>query len=217
MNSALPPCPPLSGLILAGGAGRRAQGADKAWLTWQNQPVILHVLERLLPQVQQLWVSANRSLTRYNELPGCAPERIIRDDWPDYLGPLAGIASCLSQMPAGWVLVTPVDTPRLPRDLGIQLWRGLQQELRAKQADGALTSAKMAVATIRTAEGTEEAHWLHLLVHTDAAEGLRARLTSGQRRVRDWCLSEQAVPVLIDAEPECFANLNTDSDYKAPR
>lgn len=199
MISVFTPCPPLTGLILAGGAGRRVQGADKAWLSWQGRPLIEQVEARLAAQVEQLWISANRDPARYTAQLGSRLAGVIGDDWPDYPGPLAGIASCLPLLPAGWVLITPVDTPQLPTDLGEQLWRGLLT------AHG---NSRMAVAGMGN-----DTHWLHMLVHTDLAAGLRQRLLAGERRVRDWCRAEQAVRVEIDADPESFANLNQSSDY----
>mgnify|MGYP000228608873 FL=1 len=203
MTSVFTACPPLTGLILAGGAGRRVQGADKAWLSWQDQPLIEHIEARLTPQVQQLWVSANREPARYTALLGDRLAGVIGDEWPDYPGPLAGIASCLPLLPSGWVLITPVDTPQLPTDLGEQLWRGLA---------GANSKGRMAVAGMG-----DDTHWLHMLVHTDCVAGLRQRLLAGERRVRDWCKAEQAVRVEIDATPESFANLNQCSDYNKIR
>lgn len=199
MTTLHPPCPPLTGLILAGGAGRRVHGADKAWLSWQGRPLIEQVEARLTPQVQQLWISANRDPARYTALLGGRLAGVIGDDWPDYPGPLAGIASCLSSLPAGWVLITPVDTPLLPTDLGEQLWQGLA---------AAGFNSRMAVAGMG-----DNTHWLHMLVHTDLAAGLRQRLLAGERRVRDWCQTEQAVRVQIKAAPDSFANLNQSSDY----
>lgn len=199
MTTPLTPCPSLTGLILAGGAGRRVQGADKAWLSWQGRPLIEQVEARLAPQVQQLWISANRDPARYRELLGSRLSGIVGDDWPGYPGPLAGIASCLPLLPAGWVLITPVDTPQLPTDLGEQLWQGLMA------ANG---NSRMAVAGMG-----DDTHWLHMLVHTDLAAGLRQRLLAGERRVRDWCKAEQAVRVEIEAAPNSFANLNQSSDY----
>ena len=80
MTKPLKPCPPLTGLILAGGAGRRVQGADKAWLDWQGRPLIKQVEARLAPQVQQLWISANRDPARYTELLGNHLAGVISDD-----------------------------------------------------------------------------------------------------------------------------------------
>ncbi|MES3041242.1 MAG: molybdenum cofactor guanylyltransferase MobA [Pseudomonadota bacterium] len=199
MTKPLTPYPSLTGLILAGGAGRRVQGADKAWLNWQGRPLIEQIEARLAPQVQQLWISANRDPASYTELLGNRLAGIIGDDWPDYPGPLAGIASCLPLLPSGWVLITPVDTPQLPTDLGEQLWQGLVTSN---------SNSRMAVAGM-----SDDTHWLHMLVHTDLAAGLRQRLLAGERRVRDWCKAEQAVRVLIAAAPDSFANLNQSSDY----
>lgn len=202
MIDASPPCPPLTGLILAGGAGRRVHGADKAWLSWQGRPLIEQIEARLSPQVQQLWISANRDPERYSARFGSRLAGVIGDDWPDFPGPLAGIASCLPLLPAGWVLITPVDTPQLPQDLGAQLWRGLSRS----HVGGSLR--RMAVAGLG-----DDTHWLHMLVHTDLAHGLRQRLMAGERRVRDWCRAEQAVRVTIEASAGVFANLNRSSDY----
>ena len=199
-------CPPLTGLILAGGAGRRVQGADKAWLSWQGRPLIEQVEARLTPQVRQLWVSANRDPARYTAQLGSRLAGVIGDDWPDYPGPLAGIASCLPLLPPGWVLITPVDTPQLPADLGEQLWQGLAAASGNSTASN--DESRMAVAGMG-----DDTHWLHMLVHTDLAAGLRQRLLAGERRVRDWCKAEQAVRVLIKAAPDSFANLNQSSDY----
>lgn len=203
MTTLLSPCPPLTGLILAGGAGRRVQGADKAWLSWQGQPLIEQVAARLAPQVEQLWISANRDPARYTTQLGSRLAGVIGDDWPDYPGPLAGIASCLPLLPVGWVLITPVDTPQLPIHLGEQLWQGLM---------ASNSQSRMAVAGMG-----DDTHWLHMLVHTDLADGLRQRLLAGERRVRDWCKAEQAERVEIDADPESFANLNQSSDYQPAR
>lgn len=199
MTHAPPPCPPLTGLILAGGAGRRVHGADKAWLNWQGQPMISHLESRLRGQVERLWISANRDPARYSSLLGKRLDGIAGDDWPDHPGPLAGIASCLPLLPPGWVLVTPVDTPKLPVDLGLQLWQGLA-------ATGG--RRRMAVAGLG-----DDTHWLHMLVHTELASGLRERLLAGERRVRDWCMAEEAVRVMITAAPDSFANLNECADY----
>lgn len=205
-----PPCPPLSGLILAGGAGRRVDGEDKAWLEWQGRPLFEHTLERLQPQVGPLWVSANRELVRYQ--PWLADGRLaglLPDDWPDMPGPLAGLAASLPRIaastpPSPWVLVTPVDTPRLPLDLGRQLWQGLRQA----EQDRAEPASLLAVARQQG-----QTHWLHLLVHVSAAAGLHERLRQGERRVQDWCRALQAVTVDIDAEAPAFANLNRWQDF----
>lgn len=198
------PCPPLAGLILAGGAASRLGGQDKAWLPWRGRSLLEHTLSRLQAQVGPLWVSANRNPERYRPwLDAGHLQGVIADDLPDCPGPLAGLASALPRITAtascDWVLVVPVDTPLLPQDLGQQLWQGLQQ------AGG---TARLAVAR----QGGQT-HWLHLLVHVSAAADLAQRLADGERRVQDWCRAHAAVIVDIAAADADFANLNRPEDF----
>ena len=60
----------ITGVILAGGQGRRMGGADKGLQELCGRPMAAHVLERLAPQVGAVLISANRNLERYAEL-GC--------------------------------------------------------------------------------------------------------------------------------------------------
>ena len=55
----------IAGLILSGGEGRRMGGVDKGLQHFQNQPLVQHVIERLSPQVDALWISANRNMSTY--------------------------------------------------------------------------------------------------------------------------------------------------------
>ena len=55
----------VSGIILAGGLGRRMGGVDKGLELLQGRPMIEHVLERLRPQVGEIVINANQNLERY--------------------------------------------------------------------------------------------------------------------------------------------------------
>ncbi len=55
----------VTGVILAGGEGRRMGGADKGLQLLNGRPLVQLVLERLRPQVDVLLISANRNLERY--------------------------------------------------------------------------------------------------------------------------------------------------------
>lgn len=50
--------PPVAGLILAGGLSRRMGGGDKTLLLLDGRPMLLHVIDRLAPQVGPLAVNA---------------------------------------------------------------------------------------------------------------------------------------------------------------
>ena len=55
----------VSGIILAGGLGRRMGGVDKGLQLLHGKPMIEHVLERLRPQVGEIVINANQNLERY--------------------------------------------------------------------------------------------------------------------------------------------------------
>ena len=59
---------PVSAVILAGGRATRMGGDDKGWVPLAGQPLIVHVLERLRPQVDEVLINANRSEDRYRQL-----------------------------------------------------------------------------------------------------------------------------------------------------
>lgn len=110
MTSARP-----AGLVLAGGLSRR-MGTDKTQQLLAGRRMIDHVVERLKPQVSELWINA----------PACYPQAdgtaIVPDTLSGHQGPLAGILAGMLHarraIPALQALVTaPGDTPFLPHDL----------------------------------------------------------------------------------------------------
>lgn len=105
----------IFGVILAGGAGRRMGGVDKAGLMLGGQSLLSHCVARLEPQVERLAISANSDRARFG-LP------VLADESP--LGPLAGILAALrwaEPLGASAVAVVAVDTPFFPGDLVPQL------------------------------------------------------------------------------------------------
>ncbi|VDC23622.1 Molybdenum cofactor guanylyltransferase [Pseudogemmobacter humi] len=93
-------------------------GADKALLPLGGRPLIAHVLERTLPQVESVVISANGDPARFSafSLP------VLPDDTP--MGPLSGILAALEYARgegADAVISVPVDAPFLPSDLAARL------------------------------------------------------------------------------------------------
>lgn len=175
---------PVTGIILAGGEGRRMTGQDKGWITLQGKPLVQHVLERLQPQVMQCVISANRNVERYRAL-GIA---VVSD--PDvYLGPLAGIASALQQITTDYALVVPTDAPLLPLDLATRL----QQALPAR---------------LVICHDGERLQPLFGLYHRDCAESIRDYLAEGQRKLTHWCMTQNPTIVTL-TDAAAFTNLNT--------
>ncbi len=126
----------MAGLILAGGAGTRLGGVDKAFVGLGGRFLIDHVLGRLAGQVGTVAISANGDLSRFAGfgLP------VVADSDLAGKGPLAGVAKGLEwarAVGAPALLSVPVDTPFFPEDLAgrlgappsVALWRGRQHHL----------------------------------------------------------------------------------------
>ena len=95
---------PVSAVILAGGRATRMGGDDKGWVPLAGKPLIVHVLERLRPQVDEVLINANRSEDRYRQLAS-----VIGDEQADFQGPLAGMQAGLAAARHDWVLCLDAD------------------------------------------------------------------------------------------------------------
>lgn len=116
------------GLILAGGAGRRCGGRDKAWLRLNDRPLLCHALERLAPQVDQIVIASSRHGWAYRRLG--LPVQPDREVWRGH-GPIAAIATALMSAGPARVAVMPVDAPLAPRDYVRSLHPALDAGARA--------------------------------------------------------------------------------------
>ncbi len=174
----------ITGVILAGGEGRRMNGQDKGWITLCGKPLIRHVLERIAPQVDSCIISANRHLEQYRALgvPVVHDEKV-------YLGPLAGIATALENITTDYALVVPTDAPLIPPDLVAQL----QPHCPAR---------------LVICHDGERLQPLFGLFHRSLAPSIRQFLASDQRQLTRWCM-EQSPEIVTIADPAVFANLNT--------
>ena len=187
-----PPAEAVSGLVLAGGAGRRVGGADKGLLLWRQRPLIDHVIERLAPQVDALIISANRNQQIYAERGWpIVADLPVSADAERYPGPLAGVAAGLGACRTPWLLTSPCDCPCLPGDLRARL----QQ---------AAVAAAANIAVARSSEGLQPTF---LLCRQHLLASLQAFLVAGRRRLRDWCAEQGAIEVPF-SNPEDFKNLN---------
>jgi molybdopterin-guanine dinucleotide biosynthesis protein A len=181
----------ITGLILAGGEGRRVGGADKGLLDYHGKPLVAHVIERLAPQVDALLISANRNLDDYLDF----GYPVLTDASAERLGPLAGIAAGLRACETPWLVVCPCDCPHLPDDLVAQLMAGIGQ-------------AQLAIAA--TSDGTQPTF---MLCHRDRLPALDAWLAAGERKVMGWCRNQNAVEVGFP-DSAAFANFNTLKDIQ---
>jgi molybdopterin-guanine dinucleotide biosynthesis protein A len=177
---------PVTGLILAGGEGRRVGGADKGLLDYRGKPLVAHVIERFAPQVDALLISANRNLDAYLDY----GYPVVTDASAERLGPLAGIAAGLRACDTPWLVVCPCDCPQLPPDLVARLMAGIGQ-------------ARLAIG--RSSEGTQPTF---MLCRRELLPALAAWLAAGERKVMAWCRNQGAVEVDFP-DAAAFANFNT--------
>lgn len=185
----------ITGVILAGGRATRMNGADKGLMHYDGAALVQHVITGLRPQVHTIMISANRNLPEY-ETEGYP---VVSDTPPQFLGPLAGIASALEHITTAWALIVPCDAPRLAADLAERL-------LRAAPANRP---------NPRVAHDGHALQPVFCLVPRSARRALQRYLDRGGRSVREWLQREGALEVSFSDCPEAFANLNCLSDIAA--
>ncbi|AXF85643.1 Molybdenum cofactor guanylyltransferase [Ephemeroptericola cinctiostellae] len=179
----------VAGLVLAGGEGRRMGGADKGLQYFQDQPLVQYVIGRLAPQVDALWISANRNMSTYADF----GHPVFSDAEPWHAqGPLAGIASFMAILPVQYdaVQIMPCDVPFFPLDLTAQLLDNLG-------------AANMIYPCTPDAE-----HYACMLIRRSCLPSALHQLTNKQLSLRAWLHSNHAV-ALAGFNSSDFVNMNT--------
>ncbi|HEX4985157.1 MAG TPA: molybdenum cofactor guanylyltransferase MobA [Burkholderiales bacterium] len=182
----------ITGVVLAGGLGRRMGNLDKGLQPLDGRPLVALVLGRLAPQVDEVLISANRNRDAY----AAFGKRVIADRIEGYAGPLAGLHAGLAEASHGLVLSVPCDTPFIPMDLAPRLLAPL--------ADEGIDLA-VAAAGGRT-------HYAICLARTRLLDGLANFLESGGRKVAQWHATLRVAEVGFDDQPGAFRNFNTSED-----
>ena len=190
----------ITGVVLAGGLGRRMGGIDKGLQELRGQPLVHWVVERLAPQVDELLINANQNGERY----AAFGHRVVPDEIPDFAGPLAGLHAALSAAAHPLVATAPCDSPFLPADLISRLFSALTA-----------TGADLAVA--RT---FDQPHPVFCLCKRDVLPHLTEFLASGGRKIDRWYATLKVVEVAFDDEADAFENINTREElgrFETPR
>lgn len=184
--------PAITGVILAGGRGSRMGGQDKGLIVWHQQPLYHHVLQRLKPQVDTVWINANRNLAEYQQ----SGFPVITDTMPDFPGPLAGMLAALEQADTEWIAFSSCDTPQLPDNLVSHLWRN-------KNGAPAVW-----------ARSEQRDHPALALMHRSLAKKLRQYLERGDRRLLLFLQQAGGHGVLFSNAGTAFNNINHPEDLK---
>jgi len=178
----------ITGLVLAGGMGRRMDSRDKGLVPFRGKPMVAHVIERLAPQVGPLIINANRSLDEY----GAFGYPVISDEVGGFAGPLAGLHAGLRACTTQYIVTAPCDSPFLPFDLVERLYEALTDNV-----------AELAVA--RTGGFAQP---VFTLCTTALLPSLTTFLESGGRKIDTWYAAHEVAEVEF-ADESAFANINT--------
>jgi molybdopterin-guanine dinucleotide biosynthesis protein A len=185
----------ITGVILAGGQGRRMGGVDKGLQPLRGRPMAAWVIERFAPQVNEVLINANQNLERYSAL----GYRVIPDEIKGYAGPLAGLHRGLTEAAHDLVATVPCDSPFLPRDLIARLRAALERER----------------AEIAVAKTGDQPHPVFCLCRRSVLPGLTAFLAAGGRKIDAWYANLKVIEVAFDDNPGAFSNVNTKVELKA--
>ena len=185
----------VTGIVLAGGQGRRMGGVDKGLVAFRGAPMVATVIARLAPQVGAIVVNANQNADAY----AAFGHRVVPDAVGGYAGPLAGLHAGLAAATTRYVVTVPCDSPFLPNDLVARLGEGLAGE-----------DAQLAVARTH-----DQPHPVFALVRADVRAHLEAYLAGGGRKIDAWYATLRVVEVAFDDEAEAFRNINTRDELAA--
>ena len=177
----------VTGIVLAGGQGRRMGTVDKGLQLLHGKPMVAVVLARLAPQVEEILINANQNLQAYESF----GYRVVPDAIGGFAGPLAGLHAGLCVASHPLVLTAPCDSPFLPLDLFSRL-------------KGAIKDNDLAVA-----KTGDQPHPVFALVRSTVRRNLEEFLSAGGRKIDAWYASLKVIEVPFDDEADAFRNINT--------
>jgi molybdopterin-guanine dinucleotide biosynthesis protein A len=187
----------VTGIVLAGGRGRRMGHVDKGLADFKGNPLALHAAQRLRPQVDQIMINANQNLDRYRAfgMPVCA------DMMSGFQGPLAGLQTGLMVCTTPYLVTVPCDSPFFPDNFVAQLATQLQAQ-----------SAEIAMVVTGTGAATQSHPVFSLLSRTILPQ-LSDYLMLGGRKMTDWFATCKVTSVHF-ADDQAFRNINTPDELE---
>ena len=185
----------ITGVIFAGGQGRRMGGVDKGLVDLDGRPLIAHVIDRLVPQVGTIVINANQNRDRY----AAYGYPVVADVIEGFAGPLAGLHAGIAAAATRYVATSPCDSPFLPDDLVARL-------------AAAFDVSDIDLAVART---YDQPHPVFSIVRSDVRPHLEAFLRDGGRKIDAWYATLRVADVRFDDEADAFRNINTAAELAA--
>ena len=182
----------ITGVVLAGGRSRRMGGQDKGLLSVAGQPLAVHAVRRLSPQVSAVLINANRNFPAYEAFQ-C---QVISDSFGPYYGPLAGMLAAMSAAVTPLLLSVPCDSPWLPAGYAQRMYAALVENR----------------AELSVAHDGQRLQPVFALLPTRLKESLQRYLEAGGRKIDRWYAAHAMALVDFSDHPEMFRNINTPAD-----
>jgi molybdenum cofactor guanylyltransferase len=182
----------ITGVVLAGGQGRRMGGSDKGLLRFHGRPLVAYALDALVPFCDEVLISANRNRESYEGF----GYPVVADANAAYEGPLAGLLSAMRQARNDYVLTLPCDSPLVASELLTRL----HEALRSRYAE------------IATASDGNRTQAVFLLAERRLLSSLEEYLAGGGRKVETWLKRHKLAVVDCGDHPEWFENVNTSDE-----
>ncbi len=191
--------PQVSGLILAGGEGRRMSGRDKGLITLADKPLVEYAIDCLTTLVDDLSISCNRNQELYADYHlTCLSDSAVTSN-NHFAGPMAGLATGLKHAKHDWLLVMPCDTPLMTTEIMAQLFAEIVNE--------SVDAEKKTQAVIFSYQGLQP---LHGLYHKSMLPIFEQCLAENKNALQRLLRSMESIKVL-DAQ-ECEFNFNNAND-----
>lgn len=186
----------VSGMVLAGGQGRRMQQidnppAEKGLMALHGEPLVSWAVSALPTGLADIYISANSHFDIYSDY------GIVVPDNPSLgadVGPLAGIASVMQRMSTPWLYVVPTDVPHPPGNLFERLLQSVS-----------VGSCELFYAV------TDKPQPLFMLVHARLLGSIERCLRNDMRQVQRW-QREYGLAVQFEGDNHEFYNINTPED-----
>jgi molybdopterin-guanine dinucleotide biosynthesis protein A len=182
----------ITGIVLAGGQGRRMGGVDKGLQLLHGKPMVAAVIALLAPQVDEIIINANQNIQEYERF----GHRVVPDAIGGFAGPLAGLHAGLGAARHALALTAPCDSPFLPADLCARLKKNLGSN------------------DLAVAKTGDQPHPVFVLVRSSVRKGLEDFLAGGGRKIDAWYSTLKVVEVPFDDEADAFRNINTRDELK---
>jgi len=192
-SSVQPRQPICCGIALCGGAATRLGGGNKALKLYAGKPLIEHTLDLLVPQCDQIIISANKDLDQIRSY----GHPIIPDREQGFPGPLHGIHDASQRTHADQYLILACDMPALkPYHLSL---------LKTALSEDPLLEA----ALYRTSDGLQPGL---MIVSDSAIRLLHAHISTLDGSLKGWlaCLTTK---VIDEPNAKGFKNLNHPVDF----